>query len=49
MRTYAEETVDEEDAVDEIDLPLSQEGVSKKTYDSSIYFSIVHVHKLCYH
>ena len=31
MRTYVEETVDEEDAVGEIDLPLSQEGVSKKT------------------
>ena len=46
MRTYVEETVDEEDAVDEIDLPLSQEGVIKKTYDSNIHFIIVLVHKL---
>ena len=46
MRTYVEETVDEEDAVDEIDLPLSQEGVIKKTYNSNIYFIIVLVHKL---
>ena len=49
MRTYVEETVDEEDAVDEIDLPLSQEGISKKTYNSNIHFIIVLVHKLCYH
>lgn len=32
MRSYVEEVVDEEDAVDELELPISQDSIRKKTF-----------------
>lgn len=47
MRAYVEEVVDEEEAVEELDLPLSQENIKKKTYLEVYDDRLVHEHKLC--